>query len=211
MINIGALDLPADKFGMSWALLGATRSGKTTLLNYIFKKYFKDYLTILMSNSLQADTYNYIKKGCGVISHHYHPKVLKNCYKINHETNNHYKFLFIIDDITDVRNDKEMTRLMTIYRNSRIASIVSAQTATMMNPIARSNINYVLLGRCNSSMQIERNIKDFLVAYFPSKMKMSEKIQLYKHLTDDHKWILIDNIEGKIYLTKLTESQVISS
>ena len=209
VINIGSIDLPDDKFGVSFIMIGATRSGKTTLLNYIYKKFFSEHLSILMSNSLQSDAYDFIQKKVDAVSHHYHPQILKDAYHINHEAKNHYKFLMIVDDITDVRGDKEMTRLMTIYRNSRISSIVCAQTATMMSPIARSNINMVLLGRCNSSMQIERNIKDFLMGHFPTTLKMGEKIHLYKQLTADHQWILLNQIDGTMYLTKLTSSQLI--
>lgn len=208
VMNIGHLDIPDDKFGCSMIMIGATRSGKTTLLNYIHKKFFSSYISILMSNSLQSDAYKYLKKNC-ITSDHYHSELLKDQYKINHETNNHYKFLNICDDITDVRNDKELTRLQTIYRNSRMSSIVCAQTATMINTIARSNINFVLIGRCNSAMQYERAVKDFLNPYLPSHLKLVEKITLVKDLTQDHKWILINNLEGKIYLTKLTEAQLI--
>jgi len=211
VINLGSLDLPDDKFGCSWIMCGATRSGKTTLLNYIYKKFFTEHLSILMSNSLQSDAYDFIKKKVDVTSHHYHPQVLKDAYHINHETDNKYPFLMIIDDITDIRSCKECTRLMTIYRNSRLSSIVSCQTATMMNPIARSNINFVLLGRCNSSMQIERNIKDFLGGIFPTTLKMTEKIHLYKELTVDHQWILLNQIDGTYFLTKLTSSQLIGT
>ena len=210
VMNIGHLELPHDKFGCSMIMVGATRSGKTTLLNYIYKKFFDKHISVLMSNSLQSDAYKYLKKEC-VTADHYHPEVLKDMYKINHETKNHYKFLAIIDDITDVRSDKEMTRLQTIYRNSRMSSVVCAQTATMINPIARSNINFVLIGRCNSAFQYERAVKDFLNPYLPANLKMVEKITLVKDLVQDHRWILLNNLEGKIYLTKLTEVQLIGT
>ena len=114
----------------------------------------------------------------------------------------------IIDDVPDKREDPEMKRLMTIYRNSRISSIVCAQTATMVNKMARSNINYVLLGRMNSSSEIERNIKDYLQGHLPTTMKMTEKIRLYKEWTSDYKWICMDNVNGTMFLTKLQPSQI---
>jgi len=102
-----------------------------------------------------------------------------------------------------------MKRLMTIYRNSRISSIVCAQTATMVNKMARSNINFVFLGRMNSSSEIERNIKDYLQGSLPTTMKMTEKIRLYKEWTSDYKWIVLDQINGHMFLTKLQPSQLI--
>ena len=207
VLNLGSLELPDPKFGCSIIMCGSTRSGKTTLLNYIYKKHFTDFISILMSNSLQSDAYNMLKKTC-LTSDHYHPDILKDCYKMNHETKNNYQFLAIIDDVPDKRNDSELKRLMTIYRNSRISCVVCAQGLTMMDKLSRGNINYVFLGRMNSSEEIERNIKSFLQGHFPPLMRMTEKIQLYKTLTADHCWIVLDQINGTIFRTKLLQNQI---
>jgi glutaredoxin-related protein len=151
-----------------------------------------------------------LKKHC-VSGDFYFPEVLKDMYKINHETKNHYEFLAIIDDVPDKREDQEMKRLMTIYRNSRISSIVCAQTATMINKMSRSNINYVLLGRMNSSSEVERNIKDYLQGHLPTNLKMTEKIRLYKTMTDNYQWIVLDNINGHLFLTRLLPNQIIGT
>ena len=208
VLNIGMLELPDDKFGCSIIMCGSTRSGKTTMLNYLFKKLFTQHISILMSNSLQSDAYKMLKKEC-VTSDFYHPELLKELYKINHESKNNYKFLAIIDDVPDKRNDPEIKRMLTIYRNSRISGIICAQGLTMMDKTARSNINYVFLGRMNSSQEVERNVKEYLTGYLPATMRMAEKIQLYKKLTDNYQWIVIDHISGNIFLTKLQPQQII--
>jgi hypothetical protein len=150
-------------------------------------------------------------KGKCVNSDFYFPEVLRDMYKINHETKNNYQFLAIIDDVPDKREDVEMKRLMTIYRNSRISCIVCAQTATMVNKMARSNINYVFLGRMNSSSEIERNIKDYLQGHLPTTLKMTEKIRLYKQLTEHYTWIVLDQINGHMFLTRLQPNQIIGT
>lgn len=208
VLNIGMLELPSDKFGVSILLCGSTRSGKTTFVNYLYKKHFSKYISLLMSNSLQSDAYKMLKKEC-LTSDFYHPEILKELYKINHETNNHYKFLAIIDDIPDKREDPEIKRLLTIYRNSRISCIICGQGLTMMNKLARSNINLVFLGRMNSSQEVERNVKEYLTGYFPAKMNMAEKILLYKKLTEEYRWIVVDNFNGQIFLTKLRPEQIV--
>ena len=208
VLNVASIELPDPKFGVSFILCGSTRSGKTTMLNYLFKKHFENHVSVLMSNSLQSDAYDYLKKKC-VKSDFYHPEVLKEMYKINHGTKNHYEFLAIIDDVPDKREDPEIKRLMTIYRNSRISCVVCAQGLTMMNKLARGNINWVFLGRMNSSAEIERNIKDFLSGHFPSSMKMTDKIKLYQALVADYCWIVLDNINGHIFRTKLLPAQLI--
>ena len=208
VLNIASLELPDPKFGCSFIIVGSTRSGKTTMLNYLFKKHFDKHISVLMSNSLQSDAYKMLRKEC-VTSDFYHPEVLKDMYKINHATKNHYEFLCIIDDIPDKRNDSEIKRLMTIYRNSRISCFVCAQGLTMMDKLSRGNINFVFLGRMNSSEEIERNIKSFLQGHFPTNMKMSEKIKLYRQLTEGHQWLVLDQINNHFFITKLTESQLI--
>jgi hypothetical protein len=74
--------------------------------------------------------------------------------------------------------------------------------------MARSNINWVFLGRMNSSSEIERNIKDYLQGHLPTSMKMTEKIALYKQWTSNYQWIVLDNINGHMFLTKLQPSQI---
>jgi hypothetical protein len=37
VLNIGSIELPDPKFGVSFVLCGSTRSGKTTILNYLYK------------------------------------------------------------------------------------------------------------------------------------------------------------------------------
>lgn len=210
VLNCGSIELPDPKFGVSFIMCGSTRSGKTTLLNYLFQKHFKNHMSVLMSNSLNSDAYDMLKKHC-VQSDFYFPEVLREMYKINHETKNHYEFLAIIDDVPDKREDLEMKRLMTIYRNSRISCIVCAQTATMVNKMARSNINWVLLGRMNSSSEVERNIKDYLQGHLPTTMKMTEKIRWYKQATEHYQWIVLDQINGNMFLTKLQPNQIIGT
>jgi ABC-type cobalamin/Fe3+-siderophores transport system ATPase subunit len=207
--NIDTLQVPDPKFGMSMILIGSTRSGKSTLINYLYKKYFTKHVGVLMSNSLQSDAYDFIKKKV-VTSDLYHPEVLKEMYMINHATDNHYPFLVILDDLTHVRHDKQYQRLLTIYRNSKISAVVSAQSMVMMDRTARSNINFVMLGRLNADTAVEAIIKEYLISYFPRNINMAEKIALYRQLTEDHYWLMIDNVNGIIFRTKLVGDQVMT-
>jgi hypothetical protein len=206
--NINTLEIPPDKFGCSIVLYGATRSGKTTILNYLYDKLFKDYISVLMSNSLQSGSYKRLMKTC-VTSDMFHQEILKYMYRINHELKNHYKFMCILDDITDHKFSSEIVKLFTIYRNSRISTIACVQATTMMNKTARANINFVMMGRLNNDLEIEMVIKSYLTSFFPTSMKMAEKITLYRQLTDDHHWIIIDQVGNDIFRTKLTPQQVL--
>ena len=206
--NIDTIDFPDNKFGCSFLLLGSTRSGKSTLINYLYDRYFKKNITVLMSNSLQSDAYKFVKKHT-VCSDHYHSDVVKSMYNINHTLNNHYQFAIILDDVSHIRYDKQYQRLLTIYRNSRISCIVSAQSLMMQDKTCRSNINFVMLGRLNSDSAIETIIKEYLISKFPRNINMTEKVFLYRQLTENHWWILIDNISGVCFRTKLTPQQIL--
>ena len=53
-------ELP-ENGGVSVALLGSTRSGKTTFLKYLLDKHFAKHLKVLMSNSIHAPIYKDMK------------------------------------------------------------------------------------------------------------------------------------------------------
>ena len=84
-----------------------------------------------------------------------------------------------------------------------------AQGLTMMEKLSRGNINFVFLGRMNSAEEVERNIKSYLQGHFPSNMKMSEKIRLYRKLTENHQWLVLDQVRNYFFITKLQENQLI--
>ena len=206
--NIDEMQVPTDgKFGFSILLVGSTRSGKTTMMNYLYDIYFRKYITTVMSNSLNSDAYDYIKRFC-ILTDLYHPELIKEMYQINHSTENEYQFCIILDDLTHVKNDKEYLRLLTIYRNSRIATIVSSQGISMFNKTARGNINFVIMGRMNSDAEVEKVVKEYLVSYFPRHFNIAEKIAYYRRLTDDHFFLVIDQINGDFFRTKLRPEQL---
>ena len=192
----------STKGGNSIAMIGSTRSGKSTALAYVLDKYFKKHISVLMTNSPQADIYKSMKH-C-IQSPQYLPKVLKDMYTINRDTNNHYDFLAILDDVVSgVKFDKEILKMLTIYRNSDISAIITAQAITLMNSAGRTNINFVLLFKLNSDEQIEKCIKFYLSSYFPPDMKMLDKIRYYRSATEDHHFFVIDTLNGEVYRTKI--------
>jgi hypothetical protein len=207
--NVEELQVPDDKFGFSILLCASTRAGKTSMMNHLYDKYFKKHITTVMSNSLQSDAYDYVKH-TAILSDLYHPEMLKTMYQINHAIHNHYKFCIILDDLTNVKNDKEYLRLLTIYRNSRISTIVCAQGISMFNKTARGNINFVFLGRLNSDAEVEKVVKEYLISYFPRNINSSQKIALYRALTDNHWFIVIDQVGGDVFRTKLRPEQMLN-
>jgi hypothetical protein len=198
------LDLPDEKTGgCSILMVGSTRSGKSTALKHILDRYFKKNVGILFSNSIHAHAYkdmNYpLLAKSGIVC----PELVKDAFLINRETHNHYPWLFIYDDTPTVKNDKELLKLLTIYRNSGISGIVCTQSPTLLNPTCRSNFNFVMLFKLNATEQQENVIKVWLRGYFPQGMNYDAKIRWYREATDDHHFIFIDNLAGKVYRCKI--------
>ena len=103
----------------------------------------------------------------------------------------------------DKKYDKELLKLLTIYRNSRISTIICSQALTISNSIARGNINNVMLFKLNSDEAIEKVIKAYLLSYYPTRMKMIDKIKRYREETENHTFYYIDNIAGTISRSKI--------
>jgi len=194
------VELPEQKTGgASFCLMGSTRSGKTTLLKYILKHFFNKHTKILMSNSIHAPIYKEIDD-C-IKSPVYSHKVVKEGYEINRKTNNHYRICYILDDVVDKKNDKELLKLLTIYRNSGLSTIISLQSPILMNTAGRGNINFVCLGKMNSDENIEKCVRMYLMSFL--KGRIDDKIRQYKILTEDHYWFMVNNLTGEVYRFKI--------
>jgi hypothetical protein len=204
-----ALEMPDEKTGgCSVLMLGSTRSGKSTALKHILDKYFKKHIGCLFSNSIHANAYNQMRTYPNLVpSGIVVPEIVKDAYLINRETKNHYNWLFVYDDTPTVRNDKELLKLLTIYRNTGISGVLCTQAPTLINPTCRSNFNFVLLFKLNATEQIDNVVKMYLRGYMPKSFNYEDKIRWFKQATDDHHFIFIDNLNGTIQRCKIDTSE----
>lgn len=184
-------------------MVGSTRCGKTTCLKHILETYFAKHLGVLFSESAKAPAYQHMKYPLLPLSSAYMPELVKCAYHINKELKNHYDFLFVLDDVPLVKNDKQLLKMLTIYRNSNISAIDCVQSPTLLNPTCRSNFNFVLLFHQNTTEQTESVIKAYLRGYFPKHWKYEDKIDWYNRATADHHFIFIDNLAGTIQRCKI--------
>jgi len=194
------LDIPKTG-GCSIALLGSTRSGKTVALHHIYNLYFAKHITVLYSGSPQHHLYK--DMDC-IQTDQWISRVPKEMASINKGTKNKYEFLNILDDIvTGVKFDPEMVKMLCVYRNSNVSTIITAQAANLLNSSGRTNINFILCFYLNSDEMIEKVVKYYLSSWFPAKTKMAQKIAYYRQMTADHHFFLVDNLNGKVYRSKI--------
>ena len=92
--------------------------------------------------------------------------------------------------------------ILSISLNSNLSSIVSVQAVKLLNSAGRTNFTYIFLFKMNSDDQIEAIIRSYLNTYMPKEMSMMEKMRLYKQLTANHYFLVVDNLNGGIYRTR---------
>jgi hypothetical protein len=200
--DIDELELP-EGGGASFALIGSTRSGKSTLMLYLYEKLFKKHITFLMTYSKQADIYKPLKKNA-IVANNYFKELIDVPMKINRETSNHYKFCLIFDDLSLAgRSDKEMTKLLTIGRNSNMSAIISGQRLEMLNPTGRTNVNYICCMKLNTDTAIKDVVETYLRSYFPPGLSIPEMVRAYKEATSDYSFFLVNTLMDEVSICKI--------
>jgi len=156
----------------------------------------------------QADIYKDLDEKV-IISDRFHSELLREAHEINSLCDNKFPFLFISDDYVDpkIKNDQEITRAMTIYRNANISTIFSFQGRTLMSAVGRNNSNFIVVLKQQTPLEWENVIKEFLSMYLPTGMTMREMVEFCNLACQDHQFFCINNIEGKCFLSKLTKAQ----
>ena len=189
--------------GNTILLLGASKAGKTTFLMYLYDNLFTDskqktadggYLPVLFSPNKHAQIYknpvmeNVLKcdkfiKPCETL--------IYKCQKINQELDKvdskPVNFLFMFDDIIDIKRNGIVSNLILTLRNSNISSIISLQYPKLFGPSCRGNVNNILFFAFNIYSTIETIIKEFLAHKFKEMgcLKMEDMVRKYQELTDD--------------------------
>jgi hypothetical protein len=201
--HIKDLEIDRSLGGFSFAIIGSTKSGKSFCTNYVVKNFFKKHITFLMSLTSHGEVYNQYRKE-GIIAEKFCPELIEESFIINKRTDNHYDFLFVFDDLSlDGKNDKMMTRLLCTGRNVGCSAIISGQKATMLSSTGRSNCNYVCLFYQNTDTEIEASIKSWLRSFFPRGMTIPEMCRIYREMTQDHNFFLVDTLNSKCFISRI--------
>lgn len=203
------IDLKLDpSTATSTIVVGASKTGKSTLYLHLYKKYFqknKDMISILFNPNHHAlknvTSKNKIPKEL-IVSSKYDPSIIQDMQRINHRVDNKYEFLICMDDVVDKKNDKMLKNLILTYRNSNINSIVCLQDPTLLAKTLRNNCNNIIFFAFRSDESIKDTIDRYFKAYL-GDMSLSKKIQWYKDKTADHKFIYLDTRTGIMQFGKI--------
>jgi hypothetical protein len=201
------LTLPSNG-AVSISLIGASRSGKSTMMKYLYREHFTKHITVLFTMNPQAPIYKDFT-GTLLTTDQYNGDLIADAHVINKGCGNKWPFLFISDDYVDtkIKNCPEITRALTIYRNTNISTIFSFQGRTLMNAVGRNNTNFIFIFKQQTPLEFEAVIKEYLSMWLPPDMSMREMIDFVMRATQDHHFFFIDNIAGECYLSKLDPYQ----
>lgn len=184
-------------------LFGSGQSGKTTLTMHIVKKYFSDpkSIVIIMSPSINVPIYKEVRKMKNVIyTDFFDGDLIKDIAKIQRKTENKYRFVIVLDDVVDSKNSIQILKMITIYRNLNISTVMNLQDVKLMSRSGRHNGNNFIFLRQNTQDAALDCIELYLNSYPPImdiKDKM-QKVNMYRKLTDNRGFIYLNALDNDI-------------
>jgi DNA replication protein DnaC len=209
-------DLPIEKWfklpdknqARTVLVIGRSGSGKTYFLAELFERHLKhiyDYYC-LMTPSLINPIYKKFKQTAKLA--HYNPNFIKHIWTYQKHSNCRHAPLLILDDIDKGDRSKDqdfMNKMFLRFRNLRISTIVSTQFPSLISPAVRENAHLIILGHTGHE-RIDWVI-DMLSPYLSTEYDSQHAnktriINWYREKTQDHKFIILDNVENKLYYHK---------
>ncbi len=196
---------PTDNTGKSTLILGSSFSGKTTfLVNELNKLKQDDYtLIILFTESRNAEPLKKLHIPVKIIEG-YDESIVNFLKKINNQTNNRFNFLVILDDVVDQKHSQTLSKMILLFRNSNISTVISIQYPMLINKSSRSSFHQsVVLG--SRTMEWWKSTSDILdlrgwwKSITPIKKLSNDEIyKQLKDITNNHNAFIYINLrEGK--------------
>jgi hypothetical protein len=187
-------------------LAAIRRSGKTTMIRYIYPLLLQTYdIVLFISNSIHNSVYNFVT---GPRFEDHHPQMFKDLMFFQKKTNNMFRICVVLDDCVSVqkKNDNSLLQFFVRGRNSNITIILSSQSTKLINKNNRGNTDFVIIGNNPSAEFREDVLKAFLLGAveIPKFIKTkSQKIDYLNkwilHHTRDKRFVIMDNVTGGIY------------
>lgn len=201
------LNLSLDQgTGSSICILGQSKSGKTSLMVNLYKKYFmnnKKMISTLFCDNPQLPIYKAKRLTVTWGFNEYHTKLIQSQQWLQKRTNNRYNFLNILDDICDKKNSVVLNKMILTYRNSLISTIIVLQYLYLISKANRCNINHFFIFKVGNAQIATEIINHLLKPYFQDlKINPHEMNLFFMNMTKDHSYIHLDNQKNRIYFIK---------
>lgn len=191
----------------TFCLFGASRSGKSTLIEQIWRAFFEKHITVMFLDNPKAPAYAWARK---------YPKKIVICQGlgpmgliiidmarfIQATLPGKFKWCFILDDVLDIRTSRVVNELLMSLRNVCISTILSIQDVKMLSVAQRNNCNNILCGSSNTPARRRVIVDEILGRGFISEGEYSE-------LTHEHGWLCRNCIiDGPWFHLRLDLSKV---
>lgn len=195
----------------SMALVASRRSGKTTLLKYIVNNYLKDLFdeVILITSSLNNNIYIDFDaiKIC-----EFDNDIINSIISLQQEDSSK-KILIILDDAVGnkIKFSSGILKLFCISRNLNISIIYSVQSATLLLPDHKENLDYLIIMKVKTLPKIKHIIDTFLMGNLESETIKTNKEEfnfwhnLIKNKCQNYKSIIVNYLDDKILEYKIPE------
>ena len=186
----------------SISVVAKRNSGKSVLVKYLLKyaisqNQFQKVYVICPTNDINHFYDDIVDRNN--IMNSYNPEwvtlLIEKASKINDgktsQKDKPYNIMLVLDDLANDNSFHHSRTIKMLYgrcRHSFISIIVLGQQLVHVSPIMRNNSDYILCGQLNAS-----NIEQLCDSYRVPSINKKEFIKLYKELTDDYKFMVINN------------------
>lgn len=190
--------------GVTIGMVGSSGAGKSTIIKEVFLEDVfgirkdKDYIITIFTESPDSDAFKNLPKDVKVDGHGLDEEQINWAYRMNLMHGKMYNFMFILDDVLNLRYQKQLEKMFLIMRNTNITSVVSIQYPNLIPRPIRTSVYYIFCLRFNQMEGVEMAVEYFLSSYIPGKSK-EEKCQIYASWAEHHRFYLIDNLNYKTY------------
>jgi hypothetical protein len=178
----------------TFCLAGASRSGKSTLIEMIWRSYFTKHITVMFLDNPTANAYDWARKypkrivitrGFDVCS-----ELVIDLARYIQASSPKFKWLFVMDDVLTIHNSRLVNELLMSLRNVGISTVLSIQDVKMLSVPQRNNCNNILCGYSNTPAR-RKVILDEIIG----RGIFTE--QQYAQLTRDHGWLCRNCVEDR--------------
>lgn len=210
--QLNYIDVFQPKTGASsCAILGSGQTGKSNAMMHMYDRYYNNNKWISILYSLSDHIKIYQNRKYLLIRPAFNKKdadMIELQKYINSHTDNHYLFMNMFDDIVDAKYSTVVNKLILVYRNSMISTIISTQYLYLISRQNRTNINSFLFFRFHNMEYLQDIINQYLKNYFIKilgiKTTMNDMVNFYQLATSDYGCIYIIPCKNHISFHRLS-------